>query len=211
MINYFRALFREIMILLPGLLFWGGIVAYIIYRANHPVKRSKLEKSILRVIGFAFAGAVCVGGVIVFSAMWGTVAKTKLNVANGNAKMVFKVYLSALTELDMHGKLPEHSDEFIMGAPDETYEPDTLGYYIDKYFNDHEYYVIVTDGNWHVEYTLWSRKPITPDEIRHYTRDSQYALFKSPFSDQNEIVGYYETTEKERQFGNITPSEVETS
>ena len=26
-----------------------------------------------------------------------------------------------------------------------------------------------------------------------------------------EIVGYYETTEKERQFGNITPSEVETS
>ena len=31
MINYFRALFREIMILLPGLLFWGGIVAYIIY------------------------------------------------------------------------------------------------------------------------------------------------------------------------------------
>ena len=197
--------------ILMRLVIVGGIIAYCVYRGNHPVKRSKLEKSILRGIGFAFAGALCVLFMMLLSAMWGSAVNSRIRVANGNAKTVFRAFESAFYDLDRMCELPEHSEKYIMGAPGEAYEPDTLGYFIDKYFNDHEYYVIVTDGNWHVEYTLWSRKPITPDEIRHYTRDSQYALFKSPFSDQNEIVGYYETTEKERQFGNIAPSEGETS
>ena len=58
--------------ILMRLVIVGGIIAYCVYRGNHPVKRSKLEKSILRGIGFAFAGALCVLFMMLLSAMWGS-------------------------------------------------------------------------------------------------------------------------------------------
>jgi hypothetical protein len=204
--NHFRALFTEIMILLPGILFWGGVVAYIIYRSNHPVKRSKAEKIVLRVIGGVFVGCIVAGGIIVLDAMRGSVVNSKVSSANSNARSVNHAFEATVAELDLIDDLPDTCEEIITGEPGGKHDEDSFEGFMDYYFSDHKYYVIVTDGHWNVRYTLWSAEPITPDEIRVYTLDQQRKNMKRLFG-RKDLIGYYEPKPKEQQNGNTAPSE----
>ena len=63
---------------------------------------------------------------------------------------------------------------------------------MDNHFDRHMYYVIVTDGDWNVQYTLWSKDPIKPDAIHPYTFASQRDYMEPLFRDHSELVGCYE-------------------
>ena len=177
----------------------GALIAYCIYRGNHPVKRSETEKKVLRVAGFAALGVLGIMGAFLFRGLWDFSARGRINSSNSSAKLVCEACKCAVIDLDERDMLPEHSAEIIYGQPGEEHEKDSFGYFMDYYFSDHPYYVIVTDGNWHVQYTLVSNKPITPEKIHPYSYDSQRKLMTSLFRDHKELVGYYKPPEPKEE------------
>lgn len=177
----------------------GGITALCVYRGKHPVKRSKAEKMFLRGVGIVGLCFVLFMGAWLFSAMYSFTSKSRVSSINSSARLVYNAYQTALADLDKQCKLPAHCKEIITGEPDGSYEPDTVEYLMQqKYFTDSRmYYVIVTDGNWNVRYTLCSKKPITPDEIRPYRLESQRKYMENPFKDHAALVGYYPVPERD--------------
>ena len=189
----------NILPMLFPILFWGTVIGYIIYRKKHPVKRSKAEKIVLRCILGAFLCFVVFAGGTMLVSMYRSIARSKVYAANSNAKFVCKAFYAAVEDMDEEGQLEEHSKEIYNGRFDDTAEEGSLEYNMHMYFSEECYYTIVTDGNWHVLYTLWSRQPITPDEIRVYEFDAQLRFMRSLFTDHSELVGYYENKDEQKE------------
>lgn len=184
--------FRILLMRLLPALFWGTVIGYGIYRSKHPVKRSKTEKIALRCILGVFLSIVLLVGVSLAGALYADIASNRVISANRCARNVCNAFQQAVTDLDEAQQLDQRSSEIYTGHLGDEAAEGSLEFYMNRYVNDSCYYAVVTDENWNVRYTLWSRQPITPDKIHIYTRDAQIRFMRSPFKNHSELVGYYE-------------------
>lgn len=188
---------REMLLyLLPRLvpiLFWGSLGFYILYRRNHPVKRQKWERIVGRVLLVLFLILVLCGGVVILMSMWRFTNRSKVIFANQNARNVRNAFCATVQTLDVQGKLPAQCPELYTGQFGAEAEDDPLlegmTAYLDNSYRG-QYFVVVTDENWQVEYVLWSRKPIEPLEIHPYTETEQREFANRLFVSHSELVGY---------------------
>lgn len=193
---------RVLTLLLP----FGGccaVVSHIIYRSNHPYKHPKLAKGAWITVGVLVIGGVITMGFILLQAMYAFTAKSRVASANSNARSLCSAFESAVYDLDANSNLPKHSEEIYSGHCGDKAEENTLEWYMTKYHSDPIYYVIVTDGDWHVIYAYSSNEPITQDKIHPYTYAEQYSFMKNMFRSHKGFVGFYDnaaTTKARHEF-----------
>ncbi|MBQ4464556.1 MAG: hypothetical protein II916_01130 [Oscillospiraceae bacterium] len=187
-----REFFLSLTPMLIHLVFWGGLLVLLIRRSNHTVERSKTEKSVLRIIGAVLLILLAFIGVSFLLSLWQFTNRSRVSAQNSNAKQIYNAFATAVATLDENGELPEHCAEIYTGRIGHAPENDALLQETDWFLNNlRGYYVIVTDENWQIDYTLWSENPITPDEIHPYTNEQQLRFRNRIFVDHSEAVGYY--------------------
>ena len=187
-----REFFLSFIPILIHLVFWGGLLVLLIRRSNHTVERSKTEKSVLRIIGAVLLIVLVFIGVSFLLSLWRFTNRSRVSAQNSSAKYIYNAFAAAVATLDENGELPDHCAEIYTGRIGHAPENDTLLQETDRSLNNlRGYYVIVTDENWQIDYTLWSEKPITPDEIHPYTDEQQLRFRNRIFVNHSEAVGYY--------------------
>lgn len=157
---------------------------------QHTKRRSVIGRA-MSLVGILFCAWLALGWGWLMYAVFESVAISKISAANTNAKCVLQAFQNSVTELEDAGTLPAYSEEVYIGRLDAPAEEDSLQHRIVAYFSDDGYFAVVTDGDWHVRYALWSNREITPDEIRPYASDAQRRFMMSPFQDHGELVGYW--------------------
>ena len=181
--------------LLPALVFWGGVIAIIIQNAIHPTKRSKAEKIILRIVGGIFGAIVLLGIITFVPSLFHSRERILINTANYYARQAGESFVMAVRDLDKEGLLPARSVEVFTWKYGEDTGEMNLPARMDHYGSGSRggYYAIVTDGEWHVIYALWSEEPLAGD-VRPYTQEEQWDSFR--LFDREPLVGYYDMQEE---------------
>ena len=188
---------RVLALLLPV----GGccaIMSHIIYRSNHPYKHPKIAKAAWLTLGIVVIGCASVMAFVLLQAINNFTSRSRVNGANSNAKHVCDAFITAVYDLDETGHLPEQCAEIYSGNTKDAAVENTLDWYMNKYGNDVGYWVVVTDGNWNVKYTLCSQKPITPDKIHTYDLNSQNEEMSRLFKSHSDFVGCYNYEEQQK-------------
>ena len=182
-----------------------AIVSHFIYRSKHPYKHPKLAKAFWLTVAVLIVGGGLAFGVMLVQSMYNFTSKTKVNSENSRAHDVCNAFQSAVAELDRTGELPEQSEEIYSGHFGDAAEEKTLEWYMNQYSNNTGYYVVVTDGNWNVKYTLASQEPITSDKIHIYDLAAQREEMRRMFRNHDDFVGcfnyeqWYTERQKEKQ------------
>ena len=145
---------------------------------------------------------VLAGGGMLLEAMMGSVAISKLNALNSNARSVCRAANLCVTDMDEKDlPLPYRSETHIFRSGG-GYEEGSLEQGMASYFSDIArsgyWYALEFDGNGAAVRAWVSRSPLTEIMLTEPDRDAQRALLAS-FTHQDEAIGYYE--EKSRASG----------
>ena len=162
-----------------------------------PVRPSPEEKKKSRNIRIGVLTFLLTAGGYTLYLVYRFQAKSFIPAADSNAKQICNAFQKGVVLLKEENLLPEEQPEIIMGdfahQPKET----TPEYYINQYIHaDNGFYVIVLKANWNVDYVLWSKTEITPDEIHPVTESEQKESLNNFWIPDNTLIGCYQYTEQ---------------